>query len=133
MPTNHFVEPASSEQQVSCVIRAYIDATAQADSQRARTLFHSNAVMSGDLPGGVQTGSPEPFFEALENATKRPSETGYEGRVESVRVFGNSAIAELVEKNLSGYDFTNHFHLLQSGGAWLIVSKLSCATAINER
>lgn len=129
MPTNRFAEPSTAEQQVSSVLWAYIDVTGQANGQRARALFHSNAVMSGDLPGGLQTGTPEPFFQALEGAPRPPSETGYEARVESVHVFGSVAIGEVVEKKLFGYDFRNHFHLLQIDGDWLIVSKLSRATA----
>ncbi|HEY0682769.1 MAG TPA: nuclear transport factor 2 family protein [Steroidobacter sp.] len=133
MSTNHFAEASSPEQQVTCVMSAYIEVTNQADGQRARTLFHPNAVVSGDGLFGVQTGTPEPFFEALESALKRPSETGYKARVQSVRVFGNTAIGEVVEENLLGYDFTNHFHLLQTDGGWLIVSKLYRATATNSR
>lgn len=126
-------EVPSPEQQVTCVMRAYIEATDQADGQRARTLFHPDALMSGDGRSGVQTDTPEAFFKALESTPKRPGETGYKAHVQSVSVLGNTAIGEVVEENLFGYDFTNRFHLLKIDGRWLIVSKLYYAAAANSR
>jgi hypothetical protein len=133
-------EVLSPEQQVTCVMRAYIEVTDQADGPRARTLFHPNALMSGDLGTNPQTGAPElyvgtpePFLKGLESAPKRPGEIGYKAHVQSVRVLGKTAIGEVVEENLFGRDFTNSFHLLKTDGRWLIVSKLSYATAADSR
>jgi Putative lumazine-binding len=114
----------SAEDQVRCVLQGYIDATASADSQRARSLFHEGAIMSGDLGNGARTGSLESFFKALDGAASRPDEAGYSAQISSINVMGQTATGEVIEKNLFGYDFIDRFHLIRLNDRWQIVSKL---------
>ena len=107
-----------------CVLRAYIEATEAAGAGRARSLFHADARMSGDLGTGARTGSPESFFQALANATTRPGQGGYEASLDSISAMGDTATGNVIEKNLFGYTFTNRFHLIKLSGRWQIVSKL---------
>jgi hypothetical protein len=113
---------------VRCVLGAYIEATAAADAKLARSLFHADARMSGDLGSGARTGSAEPFFQALAKATARPGQGGYEASLDSISVLGDTATGNVIEKNLFGYNFTNRFHLIKLDGRWQIVSKLFYST-----
>jgi len=123
----------SAEGQVRCVLQGYIDATASADSPRARSLFHDGAIMSGDLGSGARTGSLESFFKALDGAASRPDEAGYSAHISSINVMGETATGEVIEKNLFGYDFIDRFHLIKLNDRWQIVSKLFFSRGPNEQ
>lgn len=117
-------EGRRAEEEVRCVLGVYVEATSRADGQYARSIFHPDARMSGEIDGTARTGSPEPFFKSLEDARSAPGESGYEAEVRSIQVLGNTAIGDIAEENLFGYNFTNRFHLIRLDGRWQIVSKL---------
>jgi hypothetical protein len=125
----------SSEKEVRGILQTYIDATRTGDAQRARTLFHADARMSGQIDAGdVHVGTPEPFFKALESHPSASTEGHpYTASIGAISVQGGTATAVISEKNLYGYDFTDHFHLIRSDGRWQIISKLFRGSAIAKQ
>jgi hypothetical protein len=125
----------SSEKEVRGILQTYIDATRTGDAQRARTLFHADARMSGQIDAGdVHVGTPEPFFKALESHPSASTEGHpYTASIGAISVQGGTATAVISEKNLYGYDFTDHFHLIRSDGRWQIISKLFRGSAVAKQ
>jgi hypothetical protein len=121
------VGPAlSPAKQVRCVLLSYIEATRTGNAQLARSLFHTDARMTGQMDDGeVRAGTPEPFFKVLESHPSASSgPNAYSAYITSVTVQGGIATGTLAERNLYGYNFVDHFHLLKSDGRWQIISKL---------
>jgi 4-oxalocrotonate tautomerase len=122
----------TDELEVRGVLQAYVESTRTGNAQRARTLFHPQAIMSGQMDGGeVRTGTPEPFFKVLEAHPAASSGVkSYTGRITAITVAGKTATGTLVEQNLYGYNFIDHFHLLELNGRWQIISKLFHGTSL---
>ncbi len=106
---------------VAAVMEAYIDGTRNRNTLKLKAIFHKDAVMSGYLNDDLLMGSPDPFFEAVENNEIAPN---YMARVVHVEITGDTARARIVEDNLMGMSFVNDFHLLNGEEGWQIVSKL---------
>ena len=106
---------------VAAVMEAYIEGTRTRNTLKLKAIFHKEAVMSGYLGDALLMGSPEPFFEAVENNEIAPN---YMARVVHVEVTGDTACARIVEDNLLGKSFVNDFHLVNGEEGWRIVSKL---------
>jgi len=105
-------------------IENYIEATRQGNVEELRSLFSSEALMSGFYEGEYYSGSPEVFFdEVRENPS--PSETGMEyiGEITYTEVIGGVSQITMKEKGYLGLDFSNLFHLACIDGKWLIISK----------
>jgi len=104
------------------VVEAYIHGTKTRDVALLKTIFADGAKMTGYLgPDLVQDG-PEPFYGALE-----ANEVGgdYTAEITALTEADKIASASIVEKNLLGMSFDNHFHLMQlEDGTWRIASKL---------
>lgn len=113
-----------ASEEVTKVIQEYVDACSLGSVERLRAIFHPQALMSGYLAGQLLTGSPEPFFQAVE-AQPAPAENGtdYRTEIRCVDVAGDVATAALDEHGYLGMDFTNFFHLVKISGTWKIVSK----------
>lgn len=116
----------TAEQEVRSVLQAYIESTRTGNAQQARTLFHPEARMSGQMDDGeARAGTPEAFFKVLDSHPSASSGPHpYSGRITAVTVEGKTATGTIAERNLYGYDFIDHFHLLKSDGRWQIISKL---------
>ena len=106
---------------VAAVMEAYIEGTKTRNTMKLKAIFHQDALMSGYLGPDLLMGTPDPFFEAVENNEIAPN---YMARVVHVQVTGDTAIARIVEDNLFGKSFVNDFHLLNGEEGWQIVSKL---------
>ena len=81
--------------------------------------------MSGYYRGDLDIGSPQPFFDQLESelSTKSSGED-YKAEVTFIHIAGCMASAGLVEDNLLGTNYVNHFHLLKIDDHWRIISKI---------
>ena len=109
---------------VCAVIQEYVDACAVGSVARLKALFHEQALMSGYMMGEYVMGSPEPFFQALENPPPDlPASEHYKGEIRSVEVSGPIASVALEETGFMGMNFSNYFHLARVDGQWLIISK----------
>ena len=106
------------------VIQEYVDACTAGSVERLRAIFHENALMSGYMMGEYLMGSPEPFFQAVENPPPDIPEGGdYEGEITSVEISGPVASITLKETGFMGINFTDYFHLAKVDGDWQIISK----------
>ncbi len=105
-------------------IEDYIEATRLGDVEGLRSLFSSEALMSGFYEGEFYSGSPEVFFEEVRD-NPSPSETGQEyiGEIIYAEVIGNIAQVTMKEKGYLDLNFSNLFHLAYINGTWLIISK----------
>lgn len=102
-------------------IEAYAEATRARDVAALKRVFHPTAVMSGWMGGTLLMGGPEPFYSELE---KNEVGEDYRWTIASLHVDGRIATGALVEENLLGTSFANHFHLIHDGDGWRIISKL---------
>ena len=115
----------SGKEAVRKVIQNYIDGTYQGDAKLLRDCFHKNAVMNGYLEDQLLLGTPEPFFENIENNPSM-AEGGapYRGEIGSIDVVGNVASAIIKETGFGGtMAFTDYFHLIKVDDEWKILSK----------
>ena len=106
------------------VIQEYVDACAAGSAERLRAIFHDNALMSGYMMGEYLMGSPEPFFQAVENPPPGAGTSGaYQAEITSVEVSGPVASITLKEAGFMGINFTDYFHLAKVNDEWKIISK----------
>ena len=106
------------------VIQEYVDACSAGSAERLRAIFHEDALMSGYMMGEYLMGSPEPFFQALENPPPGVEAGGdYTGEITSVEISGPIASITLKEAGFMGINFTDYFHLAEIDGEWKIISK----------
>ena len=81
--------------------------------------------MSGCYRGELDIGSPKPFYDQLESEpSSESSREGYQAEISFIHIAGATPSAGLVETNLLGSDYVNHFHLLKINDEWRIVSKI---------
>ncbi len=110
--------------QARTVIQEYVDACAAGSVERLRAIFHENALMSGYMMGEYLMGSPEPFFQAVENPPPGvPSGGDYKGQITAVDISGPVASITLKETGFMGINFTDYFHLAKVNDEWKIISK----------
>ena len=106
------------------VIQEYVDACSAGSAARLRAIFHDDALMSGYMMGKYLMGSPEPFFQAVENPPPGVEPGGdYEAEITRVEVSGPVASITLRESGFMGVNFTDYFHLARVNGEWKIISK----------
>jgi len=107
------------------LLQQYIEGSYTANVDLLKTCFHADAVMSGYLEDELDIGTPQPFYDELEAATSsREAGENYLGEIGFIHICGPIASASVVEANLLGVNYVNHFHLLKIEGAWRIVSKI---------
>ena len=110
---------------VRTVIDDYIKGSYTADTDLLKRCFHPNALMSGYYRGDLDIGSPQPFFDQLESElSSKSSREDYKAEVTFIHIAGCMASAGLVEDNLLGTNYVNHFHLLKIDDQWRIISKI---------
>ena len=108
----------------TATIEAYIEATSRGDVAALRSMFASNALMSGYFEGEFYLGSPEPFFEEVrDNPAPADSGAEYVGDITYSEVVGDIAQVTMKERGYLGLNFTNLFHLARVEDEWLILSK----------
>lgn len=107
------------------VLENSIEGSYRADTALLKTLFHDASTMSGYLDGELDVGTPQPFYDELEqNPSACDSGEAYRAEIIFIRIAGNIASAGIVEENLLGVNYENHFHLLKIDGIWKIISKV---------
>jgi hypothetical protein len=104
------------------VIEEYVAACRARSVPRLKAIFHPDALMSGYLMERSLVGSPQPFYDAVQNA---PADAAgdYQADITSVDVTGQIASVTLKEKGLLGLQFTDYFHLMKVDGRWTILGK----------
>ena len=106
------------------VLQQYIDGSHNGDADALREIFFPEAVMSGYFQGQLSIGTPEPFFDFVENTTSlAESGVSYKEEITSIEVVGEAASAVLKEEGFFGENYTDFFHLIKKDGKWKIISK----------
>jgi Putative lumazine-binding len=112
---------------VHAKVEDYVAAVYIADTKTLRTIFDSNSIMLGDLPGDVRvTDGPSNFLKDLESRpSMKDAGANYLARIEYIDVVGNVATVALAEEGFFGsVRFINYLSLLKDGNEWKIVSKV---------
>lgn len=103
------------------VIMKYCEGTAKGDVSLLKSLFHKDAIMSGDLfDNKLVVGNPNLFFNDVDGQVEK----NYSYVIENIEIVGDIATAKLVETGLKGNSFVNFFQLQNIDSQWLIVAKL---------
>lgn len=106
------------------VITKYINGSNHGDADLLRSIFFPEAIMSGDYQGTLRFGTPEPFFERVENSPSlKDSGMDYKAVITSIEIVGSVASAVLKEEGFFNANFTDFFHLMKKDGEWKIISK----------
>lgn len=106
------------------VIQKYIYGSGNGEAEVLRGIFFPEALMSGDFQGTIRIGSPESFFERVQNSPALvESGDDYKAIISSIEVVGDVASAVLKEEGFFDNNFTDFFHLMKKDGQWKIISK----------
>ena len=110
---------------VRTVIESYIKGSYTADTGLLKRCFHPDALMSGYYRGDLEIGSTQPFLNQLDSEpSSKSSGEDYQAEISFIHIAGSMASAGVVEDNLLGTNYVNHFHLLKIDDQWRIISKM---------
>jgi len=107
------------------VLENYIEGSYTADTVSLKSLFPQDSMMSGFIGDTLDIGTPQPFYDELEESkSAKDSGEPYHGEIAFIHIAGPMASAGIVEDDLLGFNYVNHFHLLRIDDAWKIISKI---------
>ena len=110
-------------QAISEVLTKYIDGCKQAKSSIMKPAFNSQATIFGvDGDGKLNGGAIQELFDGIDTAFHPSPEA--QSVIVKVDIVGNAASARVDSNDVSGFSFSDFFHLLKVDGKWLIVSKI---------
>lgn len=110
-------------QAIVAVLNKYSEGCKQADSSIMKPAFNAQATMfSSDAEGKLAGGGIQTLFDGIDTAF-RPSPEA-QGAIVRVDIVGTAASARIDTNDVSGFCFTDFFHLLKIEGKWSIVSKI---------
>lgn len=106
------------------LLKQYAAGCIQAKSDVMKPAFHDVATMysvneNGELQGGVVAESLFPGIDEHFTPSENPTVV-----IGFINITGTAASARVDGDNISGYGFTDYFHLLKINGKWTIVSKI---------
>jgi hypothetical protein len=105
------------------VLGKYNDGGKQADSRIMKLAFNDKAtIFSVGADGKLTGGAIQWLYDAVDTHF-RPSPEA-RAVIVSIDIVGSAASARIDTNDISGFFFTDFFHLLKVDGAWTIVSKI---------
>ena len=105
------------------VLNKYNEGCKQAKGSLMRPAFSERATIFGVGPNGELTGGAiQQLFDGIDSGF-RPSPEARNAIVH-VEIVGGAASARVDTNDVSGFSFTDFFHLLKVQGQWTIVSKI---------
>ncbi|MGK5027717.1 nuclear transport factor 2 family protein [Janthinobacterium sp. RB2R34] len=105
------------------VLNKYNDGCKQADSSIMKPAFNEQATMfSVDAEGKLAGGGIQNLFDGIDTAFQPSPEA--RGAIVRVDIVGTAASARIDTNDVSGFCFTDFFHLLKVEGKWTVVSKI---------
>ncbi|WP_420548589.1 nuclear transport factor 2 family protein [Curvivirga sp.] len=106
------------------VLHNYMEGSYAADLSLLRSVFYPEASMSGFMGDQLEVGTTAPFYEELQaNKSSKESGEAYHAEIGYIHITGKAASASVIEDNLLGRNYVNHFHLLKIESDWKIISK----------
>jgi hypothetical protein len=105
------------------VLTKYIEGCKQAKSSVMKPAFSAKATMFSVDGDSKLTGGPiQGLFDGIDSAF-RPSPEA-QAAIVKVDIVGIAASARIDANDVSGFSFTDFFHLLKVDGEWTVVSKV---------
>lgn len=105
------------------VLNKYNDGCKQAKSSIMKPAFSEQATIFGVGADGKLTGGAiQNLFDGIDSAF-RPSPEA-QNAIVHIEIVGTAASARVDSNDVSGFSFTDFFHLLKVDGKWTIVSKI---------
>ena len=104
------------------VLNKYNGGCARADSRTLKLEFSEQVTIFGIDEGKLSGGPIEDLFTAIDTVF-RPSPEA-KAAIVRIDIVGTAASARVDTDNVSGYCFTDFFHLLRIDGKWTVVSKI---------
>ena len=109
---------------IVAVLNHYIEGCKQAKSTIMKPAFSAQASIFGvDAKGVLEGGPTQGLFDAVDKPPFRPSPEA-QSVIVHIDIVGNAAAARVDSIDVSGFSFTDFFHLLKVEGKWTIVSKI---------
>ena len=110
-------------QAIIAVLNKYNDGCKQADSSIMKPAFNAQATMfSVNADGRLAGGGIQTLFDGIDSGFK-PSPAA-QGAIVRVDIVGTAASARIDTNDVSGFCFTDFFHLLKVEGEWTVISKI---------
>ena len=110
-------------QAIVTVLNKYNDGCKQADSSIMKPAFNAQATMfSVDSDGKLAGGGIQTLFDGIDSGFKPSPEA--QGAIVRVDIVGTAASARIDTNDVSGFCFTDFFHLLKVEGEWTVISKI---------
>ena len=111
-------------QAITEVLNKYIDGCKQARSSIMKPAFSEKAtIFSVDAKGKLTGGPIQELFDGIDKPPFRPSPEA-QSVIVKVDIVGTAASARIDSNDVSGFSFSDFFHLLKVEGKWTIVSKI---------
>jgi len=105
------------------VLNLYNEGGKQADSSIMKPAFSTQATMfSVDGDSKLDGGQIQKLFDAIDSGFHPSPEA--RGAIVQVDIVGTAASARIDTNDISGFCFTDFFHLLKVEGKWTVVSKI---------
>ena len=106
------------------VLNKYSEGCKQAKSSIMKPAFSEQATIFGvDAKGKLDGGPIQGLFDAIDQPPFRPSPEA-QSVIGHIDIAGNAASARVDSTGVSGFSFTDFFHVLKVEGKWTIVSKI---------
>jgi hypothetical protein len=110
-------------QAIVAVLNKYIEGCKQAKSSVMKPAFNERATMfSVDGDGKLVGGPIQGLFDGIDSVFRPAPEA--QGAIVIVDIVGTAASARIDANDVSGFSFTDFFHLLKVEGNWTVVSKI---------
>jgi hypothetical protein len=105
------------------VLNKYNEGCKQADSSIMKPAFNDQATMfSVGADGKLAGGAIHNLFDGIDKDF-RPSPEA-QSAIARIEIVGTAASARIDTNDVSGFCFTDFFHLLKVEGKWTVVSKI---------
>ena len=105
------------------VLNKYNDGCKQAQSSIMKPAFNEQATIFGVGADGKLTGGAiQGLFDGIDSAFRTSPEA--QNAIARIEIVGTAASARVDSNDVSGFCFTDFFHLLKADGKWIIVSKI---------
>lgn len=117
-------------QAIVAVLNAYNEGGKQADSSIMKPAFSEKASMfSVNADGKLEGGPIQGLYDAIDTHFHPSPEA--QAAIVSVDIVGTAANARIDTNDISGFFFTDFFHLLKVDGEWTVVSKIFHTHQVN--
>lgn len=106
------------------VLKKYNEGAAEADSSIMKPAFSESAAIFSVSADGKLSGGPvqQNLFDVVDSFFQ-PS-PGAKSVIVSIDIVGTAASARIDTNEISGFFFTDFFHLLKADGEWTVVNKI---------